>query len=440
MFRAGNYFVVFSMVVAWTLLGGLRPAEAEMVQLMPKTNHSALTMSTDDSFGFLVKPRSPLEVDMVGPGNLTLTVRLNSKKKASAYRSKLIVRRGRKLVWNEKLKLFRSRVGNYKEEASLFPSMPKVIKLKVPEGLHKYKILIVGSRRVKMTVRFEYESSADQTLAQGGDDLALVPLVPLSSPDVKPVDPLGDDIALVPLTPPKPDKPVVAPKPDKPVVAPKPDKPVVAPKPDIQPDKPVVAVVKKPIEDDGSKVITTTVEQPPVVESSSAWSGPYVSVGLKFGQISPMQNIGSTTYTGALDLRYILPVLDGHLSVGAEVGFHQYKFTMSTRSLETKLTVLPIALQLYYNIPVGFLELFLGVGGDMYYTMAETVNTNDPDSPLDGSSLVFGGHVAGGLEVPMGPGNLLLEVRGGFSQGDLDAISKVNVSGLSTTVGYRFIF
>ena len=420
MFRAGRLFI-FSMVVTWTFLGGLRTAEAEMVQLMPKTNHSALTMSTDDSFGFLVKPKNPLEVDMVGPGDLTLTVRLNSKKKASAYRSKLIVRRDRKLVWKEKLKLFRSRVGNYKEKASLFPSMPKVIKIKVPEGLHKYKIFIVGSRRVQMTVRFEYESSADQTLAQGGDDLALVPLVPLTS------DPIGDDIPLVPLTPPKPDKPV---KPEKLV---QPDKPIVA-------TKPVVVVVKKPTEGDGSQVITTTVEQPPVVDSSSVWSGPNVSVGLKFGQISPMQNIGSTTYTGALDLRYILPVLDGHLSVGAEVGFHQYKFTMSTRSLETKLTVLPIALQLYYNIPLGFLELFVGVGGDMYYTMAETVNTNDPDSPVDGSSLVFGGHVAGGLEVPMGPGNLLMEVRGGFSQGDLDAISKVNVSGLSTTVGYRFVF
>jgi hypothetical protein len=58
-----------------------------------------------------------------------------------------------------------------------------------------------------------------------------------------------------------------------------------------------------------------------------------------------------------------------------------------------------------------------------------------------GTAIGFGGHLSAGAEARLGPGYLLLEVRAGLSSVSIDNVwNNANLSGLSTVLGYRFVF
>jgi hypothetical protein len=424
----------------------------------PKSTHSALTLTTDGTYGYQVFPGKPLSVDLVGPGSLVFTVRLNHAKKLPSFVGELEIKRAGKSIKKDKLNLFRSRVGAYKENKRLQPSNPKSFKIKVPDGLQSYSISLKAARGTSMTLNITYDSNADQTAAMAADDMALVPLV---APGAETGGESGgiDDIPLVPLAPadavavadkPKPVEPVKPADKPKPV---EPVKPVVVavapadkPRP-VEPIKPVVVAVApadkpKPVEPKpGVETIDGQSPQPPEVSGQATEVPPVVSLGLKLGQISPFQSVGTTSFTGMLDLRWIIPATDGKLHLGVEVGYHQYGLKIAARDLEAELKVIPVALQLFYAIPLGgIFQLFVGAGGDMYVVMSESRYSSDPGSALSGTSFAFGGHVCAGAELELGPGFLGLEVRAGFTSADVTGMSNVNVAGLSTVLGYRLEF
>ncbi len=456
----------WGVILLGVMLAG--PTLAGQVTVIPKTNHSALTMSTDGSYGFQVLPGKPLQLDLVGPGRLTVTVRLNHPRKRKAFTGTLEIRRNKKRIKRAKLRLFRSRSGNYNEDASINPSLPKVFKVKVPKGVQAYSFQLRARRPTSMTLGIEYDTKADQS-AVAADDLALVPLIP---PDEGvAAAPPPDDIALVPLTPlvdpaakKSDDKALSAKASDTPAAS---DKPTAATKPpEDRPAgdgaaaggdkiaaadspgpaaKPAETPATRPTRGSARKVetIEPRTTKPPEITGAAPESPAFLSVGAKLGEINPMQNIGSAAFTASLDLRYILPVFEGRLSLGVEAGYHHYSaavgYSNSATQTNVEMDVVPISLQLFYRIPLGtFIEPFVGLGGDLILGFAEVAYAGDPDSTSKGSALGFGGHVSAGAEAALGPGYLVLEVRAGFSKVDLEVVDNVNASGLAVVAGYRF--
>ncbi|HUU02112.1 MAG TPA: hypothetical protein VM425_11770 [Myxococcota bacterium] len=464
--RRLRFGALLSLVAASWIVQLSTRAQAKVVNVIPSTQHSLLTMTTDDSYGFQVYSGKPLNLDLVGPGSLTVTVRLNSKNKRSVLSGRFEMKRGRRRIMKKALKLHRSRVGAYKETAGLHPSLPKVFRIKVPGGLHSYTFSIRAPKGVSMTLHLSYDTEADQGKAHRQDDvLALVPLVP-PTPETEDD---GGQLALVPLVPVAPaeektkiakaetKKPAAetatqpARKEKRPVekkaghetkvaiVTVKP-KPPVTPKPEKKP--PAVKIVKvtppEPVH-----TIVTKPPQPPVIEKPSRGpSAPVVSLGLKFGQISPFQKVGGTTYTGSLDVRYILPVWDGRLTIGVEGGFYQYKMSVNNANRDISLMVIPIALQVFYRLPIhAIIEPYVGLGGDVFVCMGEDKSSNGDFTYFSGTKFVFGGHLTAGLEAEVGPGFILAEVRAGISFGDPGAWdNNPSISGLLAVAGYRFVF
>jgi hypothetical protein len=415
---------------------------ARIVDVMPTSKHSALTLTTDESYGFQVSPGKFLKLDLVGPGSLTVSIRLNHKRKLPVLKGRFEIRRGRKRIKRASLKLHRSRVGAYKEDSSINPSIPKVFKINVPRGVHPYTFSLRAVRGTSMTVLFKYDTEADQSKARGEDDaLALVPLVPLGGGEGE-----SDALALTPLTPveeeprPKPGRR----KPSRVAVV-VPVKP--APKPEKKPPgiKSVELPVLTPSEEKKPLARVVDIEPaggPPGVEKAApVKSEPVVSVGLKGGQITPLQKVGTTTPTGSLDLRYILPAFDGRLSIGAEGGVYQYKIIITADQREVSVMVIPVSLQLFYRIPLGtFLEPFVGLGGDVFFCFGKDKRVSDGYVWNEGSGIAFGAHITAGVEARLGPGFLVGEVRGGYSFGQVPVWEKAIISGIATVMGYRFEF
>jgi hypothetical protein len=429
------------------LLVAAPAAYGKNVEVMPSTKHSAMTLTTDESYGFLVSPGKPLKVDLVGPGSLSVSVRLNHKRKLPVLKGSFEIRREHKRIKRASLKLHRSRVGAYKEDSSINPSVPKVFKISVPKGVHEYTFSLRAARGTSMTVLFSYETEADQSKARSEDDaLALVPLVPPGGEERE-----SDDLALAPLAPIAPEeeeKPIPEEKKPPKVAVVEPVKP--PPKPEKKPPviKPIILPMPKPParEPEEKKPIARVIDIKPVGEPTGVEKvappkpAAVVSVGLKGGQITPLQKVGATTPTGSLDLRYILPVFDGRLTIGAEGGFYQYKITIADER-EVSLTVIPVSLQLFYRIPLGtFLEPFVGLGGDVFICFGEDKRVIDGYVWNQGSGVAFGAHVSAGVEAKLGPGFLMGEVRGGYSFGQAAVWEKANISGVATVVGYRFEF
>jgi hypothetical protein len=445
-------------------LGKAPDVGAKPIKVEPKTTHSALTQTTDGTTGYQVLPGKPMRLDLVGPGNMKITVRLNSTAKRATFKGRFEIKRGAKVIKRANLKLHRSRVGAYRETSTVFPSLPKVFKIKVPEGVQKYTFSIRAAKGTSLTVRIVYNSEADQSKAQEDDPLALVPLVPAGADDSA-----SGDIPLVPLAPvasakepakkAEPEKPAKVAVKEKPPpvvkpVAKEPKEKVVAKKTTtapLPPKKPEPKpAVKPPVgkEKKTAKVITISPPKEPTEVKKPAPAPPsaVVSIGLKGGQISPLQQIAGTTFTGSLDIRYILPVFDGRLTLGVEAGYYPYTLVLTDPwDQEISLSVVPISLQLFYRLPLGtFIEPFLGAGGDIFIWFGESKRHSDGEKHASGSGLGFGGHVAAGLEAEVGPGFIVAEVRAGISFAFLKVPvgweETPNISGLATLVGYRFQF
>jgi hypothetical protein len=294
-----------------------------------------------------------------------------------------------------------------------------------------------------MCIGFKYESEADQSAVARDDALALVPLTggeedlpPLVMPgageEKKPPavsPPHKTEVAIAPKQPEKsPPTAVAPPVPPKPIEPAPVEKPPEAKKPE------KVSVITLPPPLPEKKV-------PAVEEAAPAPRLPVVSIGLKFGQISPLQKVGGTTYTGSLDLRYILPLLEGRLTVGVESGAYRYQLDVTSENRRITTLVVPISLQIFYRIPLKtFLEPFVGAGGDIFWCTGDDQHLVTGYQYASGSGMVFGGHLSAGLEADLGPGFLLAEVRAGMSFGNPAAWqSSANIYGILALIGYRLV-
>ena len=104
--------VFTAVTVCGLLLAWPGAAPARQVQVIPVTQNSALTLGTDESYGYQVFPRRPCRIKLVGPGALTVTVRLNHRKKLPILRGRFTIKRGRRRIKSATLKLHRHAQGH----------------------------------------------------------------------------------------------------------------------------------------------------------------------------------------------------------------------------------------------------------------------------------------------------------------------------------------
>ncbi len=453
-----------------TMVGWPNTSYAKSIKIKPSSHHSTLTLSTSGEKGFMILPKRPMELKVVGPGTLKMTVRLNSTKKRREFKGTLQIKANKKRLHTSRLNLFMSRVASYRKNRSLHPSTPKKLTVDIPGGLQNIRISLKANRHTSMTISLIYDSSSDQSAAEDDDQLALVPLVPPKKEQKTQDD--TELAELVPLVPVKPRKKTVQSKHKKTAAikpAPKPKtmamkkdskknktidklaseefelyKGQPKPKPHSKTDtKPAVLDKPKRVAKITRSVETKTNQDKASVSTSHppVKSKPFFSLGLYAGEISPFQAIGSSSFTGSLDLRYILPVFDGRLGLGLGVSYHRFTASIGYENSATKTSVkmdaIPISLQLFYRIPLDtVIEPFVGAGADLVIGLAE-VGYENTGSTVSDTAVGFGGHLSIGAEASMGPGFFTIEVRGAVGIMNLEVIRNLNPSGLSILAGYR---
>lgn len=444
---------------AWLLLLSLPgAAAARSLPLVPKTTHPPLTLSGDGSYGYQVAPKDNLRIDVVGPGKLTITLRLNSNQKLPSFQGTLELRQDKKIIKKTKLTLVRALGAQYKEDRSLYVSLPQVVRLNAPAGLHTYFLKLFAKRSVSVCVGFEYDSEVSQTAAQEPDDLALVRLVPdAPSPE--------NEVPIVPLVPKKPV--VVADRSPPPVDT---EPPLIDPDPAAPAASAVSAVPAAPaasavsaaptappaplaqLAPEGSPAPLDSPAPPPKLHGAEAVSpGPTrpsrvetekpparrtFAAGIKAGQITPWQSIGKVSPAAGLDLRYVYQGHGEGISLGLELGYQWFGLTMKTANpIEFVLDSMPISLQLFYRLPIGTrIEPFIGLGGDLFLNWARLTSGGQKSTAF---GIGYGFHGSAGLELALGAGFAVLELRAGFAMLDLDVASGLNTAGIATLFGYR---
>ncbi len=427
------------------------PVWARVLAVKPSSKHQKLTLTTDESSGFRVVQGKHLKLRLIGPGMLTVSVRLNHRAKRSIFNGRLEVQRAGKRIKRSRLKLHRSRVGAYRELPGLNPSLPKVFRLKTPEGVQNYVFSLRGGRGTSMTLHLSYDTQVKQGPASASDPLALVSLVPDEEAREKEMA-----MAVIPPPPGKTMPEVEEPPPAKeepPVLA------VIEP-PKLKAHETAAALKKLPTAK-APKVVKrkkpkTVIKQAPKAKAKAkaqakarpkpSASLPLFSIGIKGGQVSPVeQKIGGTTVTGSVDLRFILPLAEGRLSIGVEAGYYRYQMAVTRDYRENWLQILPLSLQIFYRFPSHTMfEPYLGLGGDVFLTQGKAIFTDRPDSEniiYDGRKMLYGAHLIAGLEGQFGPGFLMIEARYGKSFGDSGAWeNNPSIAGITTVAGYRFVF
>jgi opacity protein-like surface antigen len=116
--------------------------------------------------------------------------------------------------------------------------------------------------------------------------------------------------------------------------------------------------------------------------------------------------------------------------VGIEVGAGYLATSHST--FDVDLTVVPILATAKLSFkPSEALGLYLGGGAGYYLATLDGPGDSEDDAAV-------GFHAVGGVDVPLGPVILNGEVRWSQAEPDFDGDDKVNIGGLTVTIGLKF--
>jgi opacity protein-like surface antigen len=171
-------------------------------------------------------------------------------------------------------------------------------------------------------------------------------------------------------------------------------------------------------------------------------------IGPKFGYITNFGKV-SGIYPG-VEGSYIFPWLSRLTAISLEAGYYSSSHEQSGENEEvgeyklvTDLKIIPIFVNGTYRISSGRLRPYVGVGLGVLVTNSKLSLSRLP--ALSSTSWVFGVHGLGGLEMKLGPGIALVELKYNYSQLDskLESSSSTvegNIGGLIAGAGYRFMF
>ncbi|UCD84088.1 MAG: outer membrane beta-barrel protein [Deltaproteobacteria bacterium] len=167
-------------------------------------------------------------------------------------------------------------------------------------------------------------------------------------------------------------------------------------------------------------------------------------IGPKIGYITNFGKV-SGFYPG-LDGSFILPWFKRVTAISLEAGYYYSSHEESVQDqgkLVTDLKIIPIFINGMYRIPAGRLKPYIGVGLGVLITNYKLSYSLQPS--LTSTSWVFGFHGVGGVEMKLGPGNALVELKYNYSRLDSDlktssSTIEGNVGGLFAGIGYRFMF
>ena len=149
------------------------------------------------------------------------------------------------------------------------------------------------------------------------------------------------------------------------------------------------------------------------------------------------------------DVRYLVPQLNGNLSVGISGSYSAFKqvinlfnpngITIQNR-YEATVSYVPIFAVVYHRYKTALgVNPFFGAGGGIAITSASISDRNDTVSDSE-TGLGYGGKVMGGVEYELKLGALTAQLSASFAKSGLSQfIQNLNLLTLSGIVGFRFI-
>lgn len=400
-------------------------------QLSVQSGHEARLRVAGDARGYArVTATRPLVIEVAGPGELTVVLRqeLDPDQVAGQTITGVSLLEGRRAV--ESFRLRGTRLGRF-ERDSLHSRPTEAVEHNrtVRDGTHVFALRV--------------DTSGHQVVASIGftpdeDDLALMPLVPLSGPGEE----AGDELPLVALTPPADEE-------------------------DDDQEIPLVGLVPPP-SDDGDEVAMTgepdtgrEVRVARVTDGGDApddpISGGLVGRPLRDSPASPRTvrmvlgmrglaaatGMGGGTVGGGVDLLVDSGMLDGKLKLGVSTDLVAYSLVIqrylhdgniarSSMSVQT----IPVMAVASYVLPVSTGPLRWEVVGGVGPVIA-TVS----DERRSNRAFLAGGVLSAGPTLDAGPGAVSMAVRasggyGNVADGRGVSLMRGPIGGLGVTVGY----
>jgi hypothetical protein len=180
--------------------------------------------------------------------------------------------------------------------------------------------------------------------------------------------------------------------------------------------------------------------------STRAWADDGVwsfGVAPRFGVTVPTSKLG-TTFESGLELDVPLPFWSRSLTLALDASLTQPSYdgaatdprTGGTYTFSVEETELKVALDAVYRVGGGRLVPFAGAGA-----VLQMLRTNETSSLAPGKNTTedseLGLELVGGLDYRLGPGYLLGEVRGVYSDLDHVLSGDTNAGHITLSFGYR---
>lgn len=398
-------------------------AQSEKVQVLSRNKIYHTKGDGQDLDYYEVSPFSPLQFKVSGPGKLVLslikTYTVAEGKKALDKASFQIYKDGSLLATIEHGAEKNPGV-IFAETTEFLPGKPQEWSLEVSEGEELTIGVLVTPNKGAIGIKFEEPEE---------EPLALVPLVPLV-----PVEPE----AAAPVA-----KPVAEKKEEQKDELPKPvDELVVKDEPE-----------KKKEEKQGEKIPVVSIE-------------PRLGVNLSI-QSRKINNVSTSgvnpMFTAGLALKYILPVWDQRLRIGAGFDYSSYGYDYLNVSPNTDIHVrlLSIPMQVEFDafiLTKGIFRPFVGLGGGVNYTEMkhETVlKIEDKTRTVNTKNITYAFSFWAGCQFAVWNGGPFVKMRYTVSMADYDdppdkdenpnipkdkLLTNADHGGLSFLAGYQFEF
>lgn len=403
-------------------------------EVKPVSASKPLTLKSDRTVHYEIKPGADVVVRLEGPGTLTVRAVAHSDPSSPGTDLSMMVSQDGATIGAMVVPGKLLTKDSWVERPKWFVSTAVTQRFSIPAGQHQLTLRASpGSSGGAVNMQFARE---EQTVAAAPEPelVPLIPLVPLAPKKEEPKTVLQSAPPAVPHVVPLAPLPA---KKDEP-------KPVAAPPP--------------PGDDSKWKDFTASSAggpgQAPAVkagvqpkEPGAEETLPRAGVAPRVGAIMPIQGIGGPFPVFGVEGRYYPPLPGRPLSVGVNAEYYAPFFTAEVTSanaaseINASYWVVPIQIEVVYTFPTGIpLRPFAGVGGGVF-----VVGSNlDPNEGTGGSSQtgVTGGFCGlAGAVYRIGPGDIVAELR--MNQATLslsETMQDLHVGGVVFEGGYEFTF
>ncbi|MBI5528188.1 MAG: hypothetical protein HY897_17790 [Deltaproteobacteria bacterium] len=425
---------VFVVLGAFADVSGAFAGTFKIEDPKPISASKALTLRSDKTVHYEIRPGADVVVRIEGPGTLTVRAFAHSDPTSPGTDLSLMVAQDGATIGAMVVPGKLLTKDSWVERPKWFVSSPVTQRFSVTAGQHQVTLRASpGSSGGAVNIQFARE---EQTVAAAPEP-ELVPLIPLV-----PLAPRKEDPKTVLQTAP-PSVPGVVPL--VPLASKKEEPRAIAAPPPPKEDSKWKEVVASPAGGPGHAPAVKAGVQPK--EPGAGEPVKHAALAPRVGAIMPIQGIGGPFAVFGVEGRYYLPLSGQPLSVGVNAEYYAPFFTAKVTStgaaseINASYWVVPIQIEVVYTFATGIpLRPFVGAGGGVFVVGSSLA----PNEGADGSSQtgVTGGFcVLAGAVFKIGPGDIVAELRMNQATVSLDkTMQDLHVGGVVFEGGYEFTF